>query len=164
VKPVNRAADRRPASTRRVARPDTDEASFASSPGVRRRMQLQRTRDTAPELALRHALHALGLRYRVDRAAIPGSLRRSDIIFIRQRVAVYVDGCFWHGCPEHGSGSKSNTAWWAEKLARVRARDAETDRALVEAGWLVVRVWEHEDPRVAAEKVRNIVCLRSATG
>ena len=120
-------------------------------------MQLQRTRDTAPELALRQALHALGLRYRVDRAPIPGSPRRADIVFAGARVAVYVDGCFWHGCPEHGTRSKSNAAWWEEKLARVRARDADTDRALAKAGWLVVRVWEHEDPRIAADNINDIV-------
>lgn len=127
-------------------------------------MQLQRTRDTAPELALRQALHALGLRYRVDRAPILGSPRRADIVFTRQRVAVYVDGCFWHGCPDHGTLSKSNTAWWEEKLARVRARDADTDRVLAEAGWFVVRVWEHENPRIAAEKVHDIVRLRRGAG
>jgi DNA mismatch endonuclease, patch repair protein len=127
-------------------------------------MQLQRTRDTAPELALRQALHALGLRYRVDRAPIPGSLRRADIVFTRQRVAVYVDGCFWHGCPEHGTRSKSNTAWWEEKVARVRARDSDTDRALAQAGWLVLRVWEHEEPRVVAGRVHDIVRLRRAEG
>jgi DNA mismatch endonuclease (patch repair protein) len=127
-------------------------------------MQLQRTRDTAPELALRQALHALGLRYRVDRAPIPGSPRRADIVFTRQQVAVYVDGCFWHGCPEHGTRSKSNTAWWEDKLARVRARDADTDRALTEAGWLVIRTWEHEDPRVVAEKIQDVIRLRKAVG
>jgi DNA mismatch endonuclease (patch repair protein) len=100
----------------------------------------------------------------VDRAPIPGSPRRADIVFSRERVAVYVDGCFWHGCPEHGTRSKSNVAWWEEKLARVRARDADTDRRLAEAGWLVVRVWEHEDPRVAAENVHDIVRLRRAAG
>jgi DNA mismatch endonuclease (patch repair protein) len=123
-------------------------------------MQLQRTRDTAPELALRQALHALGLRYRVDRAPLQGSLRRADIVFSRQRVAVYVDGCFWHGCPEHGTRSKSNATWWEEKLARVRARDTDTDRVLAEAGWIVVRVWEHEDPRVVAGNVQEVVCQR----
>jgi DNA mismatch endonuclease (patch repair protein) len=100
----------------------------------------------------------------VDRAPIPGSLRRADIVFTRQRVAVYVDGCFWHGCSEHGTRSKSNTAWWEEKLARVRARDASTDQALAEAGWLVVRIWEHEDPRIAAGSVHNIVHLRRTAG
>jgi DNA mismatch endonuclease (patch repair protein) len=123
-------------------------------------MQLQRTRDTGPELALRRILHARGLRYRVDRAPIPESRRRADIVFTRLRVAVYVDGCFWHGCPQHGTRSKSNTAWWDEKLRRNRNKDAETDRALVDAGWLVVRIWEHEDPRNAAENVYDIVRSR----
>jgi DNA mismatch endonuclease (patch repair protein) len=96
----------------------------------------------------------------VDRAPIPESRRRADIVFTRLRVAVYVDGCFWHGCPQHGTRSKSNTAWWDEKLQRNRTKDAETDRALVDAGWLVVRIWEHEDPRNAAQNVYDIVRSR----
>lgn len=126
-------------------------------------MQLQRTRDTAPELALRRILHAHGLRYRVDRAPILESRRRADIVFTRLRIAVYVDGCFWHGCPQHGTHPKSNTVWWDEKIERNRARDAETNRSLAEAGWLVVRVWEHEDPRSAAENVYDIIRSRIAT-
>ena len=162
VNSLRPAMDRRPASTRREPRGETAQSSFASTPTVRRRMQLQRTRDTAPELALRRILHAYGLRYRVDRAPIPESPRRADIVFPRQRVAVYVDGCFWHGCPEHGTRSKSNTAWWDEKLERIRARDADTDRRLAEANWLVVRIWEHEDPHSAAKNVYDLIRSRMA--
>jgi DNA mismatch endonuclease, patch repair protein len=156
------AKDGRPTSSHRKPRGETAQASFASTAMVRARMQRQRTRDTAPELALRRILHAQGLRFRVDRAPIALSRRRADIVFTRLRVAVYVDGCFWHGCPQHGTRSKSNTAWWDEKLERNRARDADTDRMLAEAGWIVIRIWEHEDTRSAAESVCKIVRSRLA--
>ncbi|WP_346007511.1 hypothetical protein [Janibacter terrae] len=93
----------RPRSSKRIRRAETEFTSFASTPGVRSRMQVQRTRDTAPEMALRSSLHSMGLRYRVDRAPLPGLRRRADIVFGPARVAVFVDGCFWHGCPEHGT-------------------------------------------------------------
>jgi DNA mismatch endonuclease (patch repair protein) len=113
-----------------------------------------RRRDTAPELALRRILHARGLRYRVDRAPLPDlARRRADLVFGRARVAVFVDGCFWHGCPEHATMSKTNSDWWASKLAGNVRRDRDTDRRLANAGWSVVRIWEHEDPNTAAEKV-----------
>src|SRR5579875_2994608 len=89
----------RPATARRRPRDDTADESWASSPAVRGRMQLQRTRDTAPELAIRRLLHARGLRYRVDVSPLPGLRRRADIVFGPAKVAVFVDGCFWHGCP-----------------------------------------------------------------
>lgn len=100
--------------------------------------------NTQPELRLRRALHALGLRYRVDLAPLPGLRRRGDIVFTRRRVAVMVDGCFWHRCPAHGSQPKANSSWWSEKLDRNVERDRETDRLLRDAGWTVVRIWEHE--------------------
>lgn len=134
----------RPASARRTRREASMPASTASSPGVRSRMQTQRTRDTAPELAVRRLLHAAGLRYRVDRPPLPGLRRRADIVFGPARVAVYVDGCFWHGCPEHGTLPRANSEYWQKKLQRNRMRDVETDRRLMDAGWSVVRVWEHE--------------------
>lgn len=123
-------------------------------------MQQQRMRDTAPELALRRVLHSWGLRYRVDRAPLPGLRRRADLVFGPARVAVFVDGCFWHSCPEHGSLPRSNTDWWAAKLARNRARDFDTDARLVAAGWQPLRVWEHEAPQSAAERVRAVVQRR----
>lgn len=125
-------------------------------------MQAQRTRDTAPEMAVRRILHADGLRYRVDRAPLPDLRRRADLVFGPSRVAVYVDGCFWHGCPEHGTRPIANAAWWRDKIARNRARDADTDLRLEEAGWLVVRAWEHEDPRAVAERVMGLVRSRRA--
>lgn len=124
-------------------------------------MQDQRARDTKPELALRRALHAAGLRYRVDQAPLPGLRRRADVVFTRRRVAVFVDGCFWHSCPEHGNQPRTNEQWWAAKLARNRARDADTDAELAAAGWRVVRVWEHEDPLAAAAAVESVVAART---
>jgi DNA mismatch endonuclease, patch repair protein len=107
-------------------------------------------RDTLPELAIRSELHRRGLRFRVDRAPLPGLRSRADIVFGPARVAVYVDGCFWHSCPEHGTMPKANAEWWERKLKRNQERDIETDRALREHGWEVVRIWEHEDPVEAA--------------
>jgi DNA mismatch endonuclease (patch repair protein) len=128
----------------------------ASSPDALRRMKAALRRDTKPELVLRRELHRMGLRYRVDRSPLPEIRRRADVVFGRAHVAVFVDGCFWHGCPEHGTSPKANAEWWREKIDRNRARDLDTDRRLVEAGWRVVRLWEHEverDPRRAAELV-----------
>lgn len=131
-------------------RPRTDAATSA-------RLSRQRRRDTKPELALRRLLHAAGLRYRVDRAPLPGLRRRADVVFTRARVAVYVDGCFWHSCPVHATHPRNNAQWWADKLAGNVARDRDTDRRLEDAGWTVVRIWEHEDPATAAEKVVRAV-------
>lgn len=124
-----------------------------SSPAVRDRFRRQPARDTAPELALRRVLHARGLRYRVDLAPLPGLRRRADVVFTRARLAVFVDGCFWHRCPQHATEPKSNAAWWQAKLDRNVARDRDTDAVLAAAGWLVLRVWEHEDAQVAADRV-----------
>ena len=120
-------------------------------------MAKQRTRDTAAELLLRRLLHARGLRYRVD-APVPGlPRRRADLTFAASRVAVFVDGCFWHGCPEHKTAPRKNADWWAAKLARNVERDRETDAHLAELGWCVVRIWEHEDPECAADRVEAAV-------
>jgi DNA mismatch endonuclease (patch repair protein) len=116
---------------------------------------MQRTprRDTPAELVLRSELHRRGLRYLVDRAPLPDSRRRADVVFTRARIAVFVDGCFWHRCPEHGTLPKKNADWWRTKLERNVERDRDTDRLLAAAGWLVVRVWEHEDGRAAANRI-----------
>lgn len=114
-------------------------------------------RDTGAELALRRALHSRGLRYRVT-YPVPGQRRRTiDVAFTRAKVAVFVDGCFWHGCPEHGTMPRSNSEWWTTKLAANHARDRDTDRVLEAQGWTVVRVWEHESPDLAAMRVVDIV-------
>lgn len=107
-------------------------------------MQANRGRDTKPEMAVRRAAHAAGLRFRVDYRPIPELNRRADLVFTRAKVAVFVDGCFWHGCPTHHTIAKSNAEFWAQKVTRNRERDAETDRLLGEAGWTVIRAWEHE--------------------
>lgn len=124
-----------------------------TSEAVSARMRRQRTAGTAPEMAVRRACHAAGLRYRVDHPLPPAPRRRGDLVFTRARVAVMVDGCFWHGCPDHGRPPRANAGWWSEKLARNRARDADTDRLLAAAGWTVVRAWEHDDPMDAAARV-----------
>lgn len=112
-------------------------------------------------MALRRAVHAQGLRYRVD-APLPltGVRRRADLLFSRVRVAVFVDGCFWHGCPLHATSPRSNSAWWGDKLAGNVRRDEDTDRRLRDAGWLSVRVWEHEDAGSSAARVRDVVLQR----
>jgi DNA mismatch endonuclease, patch repair protein len=126
-------------------------------------MQRQRTRDTAPEMELRRALHAAGLRYRVDTPPLSGLRRRADLVFGPAKVAVFVDGCFWHGCPQHSVRTPhANPDYWTQKMRRNRERDADTDRRLHEAGWLVVRIWEHENMSEAAEAVALAVRGRRA--
>ena len=113
-------------------------------------------KDTKPELHLRRELHRRGFRYRVH-VKVPGNGRRTiDVAFPGTRLAVYVDGCFWHGCPEHYAQPRANAEWWRWKIRRNRARDADTDRALKDAGWTVIRVWEHEDVVVAADRIEAI--------
>lgn len=132
----------------------------ASTPSVRRRMQSTRRRDTPAEIALRSILHGLGLRFRVDRP-IEGVPRvRPDIVFVSAKVVVFVDGCFWHACPEHGTLPKTNTHWWSQKLRSNVERDRRQDAALAAAGWTVIRVWEHEDPHTAAQAVFDTVKRR----
>jgi DNA mismatch endonuclease (patch repair protein) len=120
-------------------------------------MQANKGRDTKPELALRRAVHALGLRYRVSARPIPTVRRTADLVFTRARVAVFLDGCFWHGCPDHHTKSATNAAYWADKVEKNRARDRETDALLAAEGWVAVRIWEHEDPGEAALKVQSVV-------
>jgi DNA mismatch endonuclease (patch repair protein) len=123
-------------------------------------MQGNRAEDTRPEVALRSAVHALGLRFRKHVAPVRGLRCRADLVFARQRVAVFVDGCFWHGCPEHGVSPRTNSSYWQAKLGGNVERDRRNDAALAEAGWTVVRVWEHEEPQAAA--LRIAFCLRAA--
>lgn len=124
-------------------------------------MQLQRERDTTPELKLRRELHRRGLRYRLDRPVVPGAMRRRvDIVFPKARVAVFVDGCFWHGCVAHGGRRHEVNGWyWPAKIASNRRRDADTDQRLVEAGWTVIRVWEHDPSSIAASRIEEVVQL-----
>lgn len=151
----------RPAGAVRTPRADTDSASWAGSPDVRWRMQWQQTRDTAPELRLRRAPHAAGLRCRVHAAPVPSGRRRADVLFRQAKVRVLVDRRFWHGCPEHGGRTPTTSAfYWADKLRRNQARDADTDRRFHEAGWLSLRLWEHQDLAEAAREVADAVRLR----
>ena len=139
-----------PRSTTVAGRADT---IVAATPAVAARMSRQRRRDTAPELLLRRELHRRGLRFRVDHP-LPGlPRRRADLLFPRARVAVFVDGCFWHACPVHRTSPVSNAAWWAEKLRRNVNRDRATDAHLRGLGWTVLRFWEHEDMAVVADVV-----------
>ena len=125
----------------------------SSSPQVSRRMSRLKQRDNGPELAVRRLLHRSGLRYRVT-WPVPGQRRRTiDIAFTRARLAVYIDGCFWHGCPVHGTSPKSNSEWWAEKIAANRARDADVTAQLEALGWTVMRFWEHEVPEAVVRQV-----------
>lgn len=134
--------------------------SWASSPARRRVMQANRSRDTAPELALRRLIHAEGLRYRVAARPLVSLRRTADLVFRPARVAVFVDGCFWHACPEHGTQPATNTDYWLPKLARNVERDRQTDQLLHEAGWLSIRVWEHDDPGAAARRIIRVVRTR----
>lgn len=113
-------------------------------------------------MALRRELWRRGLRYRVDVRPLPHLRRRADLVFSRARVAVFVDGCFWHVCPRHGSNSKVNQSYWSAKLARNVERDRETDAALTEEGWLAVRVWEHEDFDLGAARIEALVRYRAS--
>ncbi|MDP4015145.1 MAG: very short patch repair endonuclease [Candidatus Nanopelagicales bacterium] len=135
----------------------TQAASWASTPAVRSVMRGNRSRDTQPELALRSAVHALGLRYRVDKQPLPQLRRRADLVFTRAKVAVFLDGCFWHGCAEHHRPATLNSGFWARKVTDNIARDKGTDGHLVDAGWRVIRIWEHDDPQQAARRVAAAV-------
>ncbi|WP_311202333.1 very short patch repair endonuclease [Micromonospora chalcea] len=124
-----------------------------ASSGVSRRMSRQRRKDTAPEVSIRRLLHARGYRYRVA-WPVPAMPRRSiDIAFTRLRIAVFIDGCFWHSCPEHRTKPASNSDWWSEKLKANQIRDSETNAHLAGMGWSVIRIWEHEDPTEAVEAI-----------
>lgn len=130
---------------------------WSTSAATRRAMQGNRRRDTRPEMALRAAAHARGLRYRVDVCPAPGLRRRADLVFPRLKIAVYVDGCFWHGCSQHFALPRTNTDYWRAKIAGNVARDRQTDNWLGQQGWTVFRVWEHQDPHLAAAELARLV-------
>lgn len=141
----------------------THRMSFPRSPpsppssAVSARMSRIPGRDTAPEIALRRIVHARGLRYFVDRQPLQSLRRRADLVFPRLQIAVFVDGCFWHGCPDHGNRPQHNGEWWKQKIHRNRARDADTDGQLAQAGWTVIRAWEHDDPYDIADRIADAV-------
>jgi len=141
---------------------DHPRESWAATPAVRMRMQGNRGRDSKPELALRRAVHGLGLRYRVAARPLPHLRRTADMVFTRRKVAVFLDGCFWHGCPTHQSKVSTNSKYWTDKILRNQERDTETNIALMRSGWQVIRVWEHVDPHSAALRIASVV--RGASG
>jgi DNA mismatch endonuclease (patch repair protein) len=133
-----------------------------TSAEVSTRMRRNRRRDSQPELALRGELHRRGLRFRVDLPIrLPGRLVRPDIVFTRVRVAVFMDGCFWHCCPEHGNIPRANSVYWHPKLERNVARDRAVDEALLSNGWQVVRAWEHEPSTAVADRVEHLYSASS---
>ncbi|ORB66670.1 very short patch repair endonuclease [Mycolicibacterium tusciae] len=116
-------------------------------------MSAMPTQGTGTELALRRALHHIGLRFRVQDRSLPG---RPDVVLTRARIAVFVDGCFWHKCPLHGTAPKNNGEWWLAKLNENVARDRRNDDKLLDLGWVPVHVWEHEDPVESAETIKTL--------
>ncbi|MEU9563075.1 very short patch repair endonuclease [Streptomyces sp. NPDC048161] len=138
--------------------------STASSPAVRAVMSANRGKDTGPELALRRLLFKRGLRYRVNARPLVEIRRKADLVFPGDRVAVFVDGCFWHGCPDHYRPAVKNADFWRQKIDGNRARDAETNEKLLAAGWRVIRVWEHEDPARAAGEIEQLLRRSRASG
>jgi len=128
----------------------------ASSHIARRTMQANRRVNTGPERRVRSELHHMGLRFRKDmRLDLEGGRVRPDIVFTRAKVAVFVDGCYWHSCPQHGARPKANAEFWSAKLTRNVARDRRADDVLAAAGWTVLRVWEHEEPTQAARRIHR---------
>lgn len=127
--------------------------SWASSENARRTMVANRAKDTRPELAVRSLLHARGLRYRTNFRPEPKLRRTADIVFTRRQVAVFIDGCYWHGCPEHFARPKTNVSYWIPKIERNRERDRETNEMLIAAGWTVLRFWEHENASEVADQI-----------
>ena len=143
----------------RLAYPEPRDAHVST------RMRANGRRGTRPELELRSALHRLGLRFRKDHPIRAGErVIRPDVVFTRWRIAIFLDGCYWHACPEHGTRPQRNTAYWDDKLARNVARDRAVDEALGASGWQVVRIWEHEPRGQAAERVAAVVAHAAVEG
>lgn len=155
---MDRTADNLEPDTSSVERqPPTEIVSWASTEASRRTMRSNRSRDTGFERRVRSELHGRGLRYRVNHRPVASIRRTADVVFSKARVAVMLDGCFWHGCPDHFVLPKTNADWWEAKFARNRERDAETSQLLNEAGWMVVRFWEHESTEDIADTIEGLV-------
>lgn len=134
---------------------------FPSSAAVSAAMRGNRNRDTGPELRVRSLLHRGGLRFRVNHElVVPGLRVRPDVVFVSQRVAVFVDGCFWHSCRWHGTQPRANTQYWLPKLTRVKTRDRKVRRLLTGAGWTVIRLWEHVSPERSVDLIRRALVVR----
>lgn len=138
----------------------TPKSALPSSQAAHNRMKAVRRSGTKAEDLLRKALTELGLEYQVDARPIPESSRKADILFPNEKVAVFVDGCFWHGCPIHGTQAKANAEFWHEKIEVNKRRDLDTNRTLEETGWFVFRVWEHDDPQEIANRIAKFVMDR----
>lgn len=120
-------------------------------------MSRQRSKDTTPEVEVRRRLHAQGVRFRID-VKVENDLRtRADLAWRRVKLAVFLDGCFWHGCPEHGTRPVANSDWWATKLDKNAERDRRTDAILIERGWVVRRYWEHEAPEEVCDDIVGVL-------
>ncbi|MET9767825.1 very short patch repair endonuclease [Streptomyces sp. NPDC006415] len=139
------------------------EGSWASSAARRRNMQAIRSKDTKPERLIRRLVHAQGLRYRIAVRPDPSLRRTADLVFRPVKVAVFIDGCYWHGCPEHYVPPKTNSGYWSDKVARNMARDLDTNARLEREGWLVLRFWEHAPPEECAIKIAETVRQRKRT-
>ncbi|WP_272865452.1 very short patch repair endonuclease [Mycobacteroides abscessus] len=132
------------------------------TPERSRNMAAIRRTDTTPERLLRSAIHAKGLRFRKDYPIrANGRLIRPDIAFTKRKVAVFIDGCFWHGCPDHGRSPKSNVEYWTAKLSSNVARDVLQTSTLQAYGWIVIRIWSHTDVSEAVEIIRKTVAQRN---
>jgi DNA mismatch endonuclease (patch repair protein) len=142
------------ASSKRFTKP------APSSEAALKRMKAAKPRDTAPEKALRSALHKKGLRFRIDEKPIKELNRKADIVFRSAKVAIFVDGCFWHGCPIHGTQAKANAEFWQNKIRQNQLRDLDTNEKLKKAGWKVIRVWEHEEQEKIAKRISNTIAKR----
>jgi DNA mismatch endonuclease, patch repair protein len=129
---------------------------------VRTRMRRQGRRDTKLELEIRRRLHALGYRFRVDYRPEPSLRTRGDIVFTRKKVVVFIDGCYWHGCPLHATAPKNNAEWWRDKLAANAERDSRATADLNRLGWIVIRAWEHEGPDEVVRAVESVLRTESA--
>jgi DNA mismatch endonuclease (patch repair protein) len=125
-------------------------------------MSATRGRDNLRELAVRSALHRHGFRFRIHLKLLKGLQRTADIAFPSFKIAIFLDGCFWHGCPIHGTWPKNNAKWWRDKILANRERDHDTDRKLKANGWSVVRIWEHEDADVVVKRLVHLLKARDA--
>lgn len=137
-----------------MSRPHSPPPSSAAAQAT---MRANRGRDTGPEMALRRELHRRGLRYRVHYQPFTGLRCRPDVVFTRARLAVFVDGCYWHSCPLHSTRPSANADWWREKLETNVQRDRRNDRELIDAGWRVLRIWEHEPAQDAAARIEALL-------
>jgi DNA mismatch endonuclease (patch repair protein) len=138
--------------------------SWAANPAIRRVMQGNKSRDTRPEIAVRSAVHALGMRYRVSARPLRDLRRTTDLVFRNSRVAVFVDGCFWHGCPKHHAPPKTNASYWATKIQGNKSRDKDTTERLGREGWTVLRFWSQEEPLSVATQIAKVVAANIRAG